>query len=492
MKVVHDYIKSGFVPACMGLLLGVLVIADFYSVNLLVSVFGHRDFLKIVPFEFSLFLLAIITVIILASYAVSRTVSAALIKPDKVFTVLLIIGFQTVGLVQGRFDSSDILFALLFLSWFINILTVKEYEIVGSKLHVLNTVFFLFAMLPTINGGLFTLLSTIPLVKAIVTSFLIINIIRTNESVMFFMKALFVVTTLSAVIAIVQEAAFLFTGKILFSVSEKFMSFLMETNSLGTFVRVPAFTGMHLFLANFLNVGLLIGLNYFLYLSSVLKRREKVFVITAMALMALALVLTFSKTNMLGLAVGVSLSLLIKWRSRLIHFAVILLVIVAVVQWFGYWEKIYDKLTLDTESGEIGLRLELMKEGLNGFFHKHYLTGVGVGRGVQYTVNVKGWATHNAFILSAVETGIFGFLMFCSLFIYGFLRLILTLPGIQEPHMKTVLVILLASLLAYVINIQFQPDFTSYFNWILIGFIECAVIVFKKESKTGPSLNYVS
>jgi hypothetical protein len=490
MKIIHNYIKACFVPACLGLLLGLLVISDYYSVNFLVSVLGHRDFLKIVPFEFSLCLLIIIGLMILASSVLSRTLSIALEKPDKVFTVILIIGFQTVGLVQGRFDSSDIFFALLFLSWFINILTTKEYEIVGSKLHVLNAIFFIFALLPAINSGLFTFLSTIPLVKAIITSFMIINIIRTKESVIFFMKTLFLVTTLSAIIGIVQEIVYLLNGRILFSVSEKVLSFLIEKNSLGTFVRVPAFTGMHLFLANFLNVGLLMGLNYYLYFSSFLKRKEKLFIITAMALMALALVLTFSKTNVFGLALGVSLSLLIKWRSRIIHFAVIFLVIAAVVQMFGYWEKIFDKLALDVESGEIGLRLDLIKQGLNGFFHKHYLTGVGVGRGVQYTVNVKGWATHNAFILSAVETGLFGFFMFCSIFLFGFLRLIITLPGIQEPQMKTALKILLASLLAYVVNIQFQPDFSSYFNWILLGFIECAVIVFGKESKIKSPLEF--
>jgi hypothetical protein len=484
MKAFLDYsIRTGFVPAGIGLALGLLVISDFYSTNYLVSIFGYRKLFKTVPFEFSMILLVLLLLMVSASYVLSRNFTRAIEKPDRIFIVLLITGLHTVGIFQGMIDSGDVFFAIFFSFWIIRILTTKEYEIVGSKLNALNLILFTCAILPSMHAGFNILFSMMPLVKAMITAFLIIDIIRSKESIVFFIKTLFVITTISAIIGIIQEIVFLINGTILFPFPEKFLFRVIETNSYGIFLRVPAFTGMHLFLGSYLTFGILIGLNVFLYLNSVINRREKLFILIALIIMTAALILTLSKTIMIGLFMGIIVSLSIKWSSRFIHFIAIVLLLVAVVHMLGYWEIIIKYLILDMEVGDIALRIELIKESINGFLDKHSVIGVGIGKGNTYTDNILGWPVHNAFILAAVESGIFGFIAFCSIYIYVFLRLILTIPRTQEPEKKTILKILLASLLAYFINIQFQPDFTSYFNWILLGFIECTVIVFSNDSK---------
>ncbi len=46
---------------------------------------------------------------------------------------------------------------------------------------------------------------------------------------------------------------------------------------------------------------------------------------------------------------------------------------------------------------------------------------------------------------------------------------------------------LFAGLAGYLVNIQFQPDFLSYYTWLYIGFVECTVIVLRKEARKPTS-----
>jgi hypothetical protein len=381
-------------------------------------------------------------------------------------------------------------FGMFVIWWFVHVFVVKEYKIVGSPLHFFNLALLICAILSMTNSGLLIAFNMLPLVKAMIFSFFIVDIVRSKEWTVYFLKTLLVVTVLSALIGIFQEIVFLLRGTILVEVDQKSLKFILESTPFGTFLRVPAYTGMHLFLANYLVISILIGLNAFLYFNTIMTRREKSFLKFAIVIMAAALVLTFSKTNMLGLAFGITLSIFMKWRQRSIHFVFLLLLVLVATYYFGLWDMAYKHFAKDLElSGDLGLRVQLMKRGIEGFIYKYTLLGVGIGRGGEYTRDVMGWGAHNAFILAADEVGIIGFTVFLSLFMYAFYRLITAISVLKEPYEKNLVKMLLAGLTAYVVNIQFQPDFLSYYNWLLIGFIESTVIVLRKESRqpTQPS-----
>ena len=482
MKSNYKYKETLILPAMIGLFIGFLIVSENYIIKILASFTPDVHSLRLFPFEVPLIICLLGTVIFVFVLNINRINMLLIEKREKVFIILLIAGLHLVGIIPGKIDTSDLVFGALIVWWLVTVFVNKGYKISGAPLHFLNIAMLITAILSMTHGGVGVIFSMLPLIKAIVSSFFITDIVRRKEWTVYFIKTLLVITALSALIGIFQEMVFLARGTILFTVDPKFLGLILEPTPFGTFLRVPAYTGMHLYLANYLVISLLIGLNAFLYLKDDLTRKEKLFLKVAMMLMSVALILTFSKTNMAGLAAGVALSVLIKWPQRLIHFVmVLLLVVVGTYYTPGLWDKVHNQVVSNLElKGDIGLRVNLMKRGIEGVYYKYPFLGAGVGRGKDYTQDVL-WGTHNAFILAADDVGIIGFLVFLSLFVYAFMRMISTIPMTKKPDEKAILIALLSGFIAYVINIQFQPDFLSYYNWILIGFIESTVIVFRRN-----------
>lgn len=467
-------------PVALGLCIGLLIAMDFYLVNFFAShldiEISYTNVFRLIPFEFTI----LIFIIFIAGYISLSKVSWIINNREKVFISLLIIGFQTTGISLGHLDTSDLFFVIATPLWLITIFTTRKYTIIGSKLNLLSLALLSCAILAMINGKLSTIPDMLPLIKASLFSLLIIDIVRRKEWITYFMKALIGVTTMSAFIGIIQEILYLGTGVIYAKYSKQTLTLILEETPMGMFLRVPAFTGMHLFLANYLVTSLLIIFNVFLYFNSMLDFRRKILLITSMVLMGSALVLTFSKTNMLGLVVGIVISLLLKQSAKLIQLSMYSLLAAVLAYISGLWSSFYESIISQMELlGDIGSRLELMRGGIEGFIYKHPFIGAGLGEGKKYTQDAIGWGVHNAFILAADDTGILGLIVFCAIFVYGLVRLMSTLLMVNDYKEKTILKILLVGLIALLVNIQFQPDFLSYYNWIYIGFAECTVIVFR-------------
>jgi hypothetical protein len=482
MKSNYKYKETLILPAMIGLFIGLLMASENHIIKILASFTPDVHSLRLFPFEVPLIICLLGTVIFVFVLNINRINMLLIEKREKVFIILLMAGLHTSGLLPGKMDTSDLLFGAFTVWWLVNAFVNKSYRIVSGPLNFLNLALFTCAILSMINGGLSVLFRMLPMIKAMVICFFIIDIIRKKEWVVFFIKTLLVVTTISAITGIVQEIIFLLNGTIAFSVDPKLLKFLFEPTPFGTFLRVPAYTGMHLFLANYIVISLLLGLNAFLYLRDRLTQREKLFLKVAMMIMSVALILTFSKTNMLGLTTGFTLSILIKWPQKVIHFSMILLLVVVGSYYVpGLWDKVYNHIVSDIEiGGDIGLRVQLMRRGVEGFLYRYPLLGAGVGRGTEYTQDAFGWGTHNAFILAADDVGIFGFFVFLSLFVYAFIRIITTIPVTKNLDEKTILKALLAGFIAYTVNIQFQPDFLSYYTWIFLGLMEGATGLFRK------------
>jgi len=405
-------------------------------------------------------------------------------RREIIFISFLIVSFQMIGIFPGRLDISDLFFVTIVPLWLILIFTRKNYQIVGSSLNYLNLALLSIGILSVINGGLASINTMLSLIKAMLFSFLIIDIVRRKECVVYFMKTLIVVTTFSAIVGILQEIIFLKTGVIFAAYDKRNIGLILEQTSMGTFLRVPAFTKMHLFLANYLVLSLLIVFNAFLYLWNSLKGKDKKWLTISMVITGIALILTFSKTNFIGLGVGILFSVLIKWPPYFIHISLLLLLFMVFAYLGGFVHIFYESIISEMQLlGDTGLRLELMRGGIEGFFNKYPFIGAGLGQGKKYTQDAIGWGAHNAFVLAADDVGIFGLLIFCSIFLYGALRLIFAIFIARDPEEKAILKTLLVGLIALLINIQFQPDFLSYYNWIYIGFVESAVIVIRKRSK---------
>ena len=477
MKLSSNASETLLVPILTGLSIGFLTISNFYIGNILTS---HLDIKSsIIPYLFSFFIISML----IMGCILAININGAIQKKEILFIVLLIFGFQYTGIIPGKINTSDVFFVIIIPIWLATLFTTIRYKVTWSLLNFLNLAMLACCVLSLINGRTTSMIKMLPLSKAILFSFLIIEMVRETKWIAFYLKTLVVITTISAIIGIFQEILFINSGIILAFYESSTMNLILEPTSLGTFLRVPAFTSMHLYLANYLVISLLIGFNAFLHFNTYLSRKEKVALSIALVLMGVALILTFSKTSILGLFVGIMISIFLKWPSRAIHFFMLLALLMVIAYVSGFWQAFYKDIISQMElMGDIGNRLKLMKGGIEGFLNKYPFIGAGLGQGKKYTQNAIGWPVHNAFVLAADEAGIVGLLIFCSIFLYGFYRLISTLPIIKEPKKNAILKILLAGLVALLVNIQFQPDFLSYYNWIYIGFVETTVIVFRKEN----------
>lgn len=484
MRLLYRLEKIQLIPIAIGISIACLMFSDFYLVKVLASFFGSTKPFKIFPYEVSLCISIAIFIVCILVTKINTLNTVIIQNQEKVFILLLLIGFQTVGVIPGPLDTSDIVFGIITILWLVNVITSERYDIHGSPLNFLNLTLLFFAVFSVINGGLPAIFAMTVLIKAVVTSFFIIDILRRKEWIVYFIKALFVITTISAIIAIIQEIVFYTTGFILAMYDAKFIKLILEQTPFGTFLRVPAFTSMHMFLANFLVTSLLIGFNYFLYSYDTINPREKRLVIIAMSLTAVALILTFSKTSMVGFTFGIMISVFIKWHTRSIHFLMLILLLGPIIYLTGLSDTIYEKFWNQLElMGDLGNRVELLRRGIEGCIHKHPFIGAGIGMGKKYTQDIYGWGVHNAFVRAADDIGIFGLFVFIGLFIYSYARIIAALTIVEEPKDRAFLTTLIAGLTAYLINIQFQPDFLSYYNWVFVAFIESSVIVLSNESK---------
>lgn len=85
----------------------------------------------------------------------------------------------------------------------------------------------------------------------------------------------------------------------------------------------------------------------------------------------------------------------------------------------GFLDDIFRAISADCHWGEYRIRLQLAREGIHGFIHRHPFIGVGVSDVYRYTSHYLHWAVHNAFIEAADAVGILGFFfLYCIIIVY--------------------------------------------------------------------------
>ena len=203
-----------------------------------------------------------------------------------------------------------------------------------------------------------------------------------------------------------------------------------------------------------------------------------------------ALVLTFSKDSLLATCIALTMSVFLKWRSYVIHFIMILALLFVLGHFCGIFDPFYrgGVSFIHAKATELGEdRIEMDRQGLEGFLHgSFFLIGQGTGNGKKYTSHHRGWPAHNAFILAADELGIFGLLVYLSLFIFAIYRLIFINLAAKELQDKVISKGLLCGFIAYCIILQFHAGYIEVPLWLYLGIIESmALIILSKQYRTA-------
>jgi len=467
----------------LGCLFGIITAFDGYlsdvaakQINLSIL---NKNIFKLFPYETTLlFLFCILGTVILI-----KLVSYCVVNSERSFLFLFIIGLQSIALSYiGRLDFSEAALIFFFLVVVMKSLT-RVKQAIFTGLDLVNLLFAAAVLLSSVNGGpLIFLSSSFTMVKFILIILLVVNFIKSRDDIVFSMKLIVIVTTVSAIIAIGQEILYLLTGLPLVGIVNKATLRLMFEEAFGTtFLRVPAFFGSYKSFTFFLNTALLIVFNYYIY-NRPFKTREKILLFFSFIIMSTALLLTFSNDGFLSLFIGIIFSVLI-WRPRLvIHFSLLTMSLIVIITIFSYWDNIYNSLNAELRYGEQRVRVQTMKDGITGYFHRNQLLGAGVTRASRYTGHFFRWPVHNSLVEAADDTGIVGLFAYLGLLGYSFFRLLRTNLTVVDESYKWIARALLFSFISFFISLQFHPFYLEKFNWLLISLIQTFVLAFDQRN----------
>jgi hypothetical protein len=393
---------------------------------------------------------------------------------EKVFVASILLSSQLIAITGGRLEISDFTALGVLFLWSLSIFTDKEYKIMLSPWHILFLLFLLSVLLSVFNGGRDSIPRLPAVFKEITIFFIIVNIIRNREIAFFSLKIFFSVITFSAIMGIFQEILFFFWGiEFVGYVPEDMRRYMWEPTSMGVLMRVPALTSWYTILANFLLIGIVVGVNLIFY-SVLTGKKERLFLYMAVPLMTIALILTFSHSTMIVLLLAVIVLIVIRWPSLKIHVP-ILLVIMLLALVSGFITDFVEEPKKYFLTEDVRVRVELLRDGIAGFFNRHTFIGNGIGTGSRYTSNIDHWAVHNNVVLIADELGLFGIFAYGTLFSVFIYRQIISILRLKDRKDKAVSISLLIALIAYMTNLQSQPTYIDFFLFMYLGLTEAVI-----------------
>jgi len=431
--------------------------------------------LKMIPFKSVL----IFWLLILSLFILRRFIRTGIVwlfeRKEKVFVTFLLLSTQFMALTPGRLEINDFaLLAVVFL-WFPYIVLNKEYKIIWSPRYTLLLLFLLSVFLSVFIGGRQSANRLPGNIKNVAFFFLLVNIIRERETAISSLKIFLSITTFSAIIGVLQEIIYLLTGVVIVGfVQERAKQYMWESTPLGNLIRVPALTGWYVILANVILIALVIGVNLILY-SVITKERERLFFYIAMLIMAVALFLTFSHSTILVLLLAIIVSILIRWRSLSIHFVTIFLVVILIAYFSGFLTDFAEQPKRYIMTEDVSTRLELLRDGIAGFFNRHPFIGNGIGKGRGYTSNIDGWPVHNNIVLVADELGLLGILIYGSLFFVLIYRQAVFVLKLKNKRDKAISLSVFIGLIFYLTNLLAQAQDIDIFIFTYFGLTEAII-----------------
>lgn len=155
---------------------------------------------------------------------------------------------------------------------------------------------------------------------------------------------------------------------------------------------------------------------------------KKIFYFAITLIFILCITRTRSRGAFVGLIIMCSLYL---WEKRKDAVTIFVILLISIFTYFhvhqGYWERISTLQSMDTIESEHNAYTRIMQNQYAlELIYLHPITGVGLGNFIQAKIDLlklnpedryTGYVSHNSYLGIAVETGIFGLLMFLLIII---------------------------------------------------------------------------
>lgn len=446
-----------------------------------VTIDGKNVF-ELYPYEVS----SLIFASLLVFYLIRNIPKSLFLEKEKYYIIALLVTYETYSLFNfGPIDGSDIVVGFFIISFFVA-KSIQRENMTYQFLDILNLLLLMSLIISAVNagfGGIFTLANAfLKGSKVLFLSFLLVNsVLKTGPRV--FIRWLLIFTTLSAVVGIVQEAAYVFTGKVIVGVLPKSqLKNMFDTFMSVNIFRVPAFTSGYKFFSALLIFGILIELNLLLYHK--MKKKTVLLMLASMSLMGIGLLLTFSKDSWLVCSAAIAISLIVRWPFLIIYNAIISLPLIPVLALTRIPDHLLESASAMINWQEYRIRIQLARDGIHGFLGRHTIIGGGVGKAPRYVGNFNGWPPHNLFVTTADETGLFGLSVYIFLIGYTFYKCISWNLDAKAGYDAAVSRGILLSFLSYVLLVQFEPGFLDINLWLLMGFIH-GMSILHRRARTG-------
>ncbi len=492
MKLFSEYLSQPsslfllLAPAVIGCFLGLFIVLDPFFTAVVtdwidITIEG-KNIVKLYPYELSTLLFFFIFILLIAKKVLVKIT----IQPAKACIILILVTLFTIGLHRvDPFDGTDVVFSIILFALLIQSL-VRNERLSFTFIDFANLLLLFCILLSAINGKFVSLLKTSLMIKLSMFSFLITNLIYKINHKTFFIRWLITITSISAMIAILQEVIYLSTGIALVGrIQPEELRFMFEATSLGTFLRVPAFIVSYKTFAFLLITNLLIIFNFLLYSpfkEDKLKSYASYF--SLFFVMLGALVCTFSRDSMLALFFGIFLSLLIRWSNFIIHGILGFLVLCLVIYITGSLDDIYNAVYHELHVSESRVRLQLAREGISGVI-RHPWIGIGASQGVRYTSHYLFWPAHNNFILVTDELGLLGFFVYLMPVGYTVFSLIALNIRVTDLKEQALMRGLLCGVLALLLVLQSHAGYLDIVLWMYMGIVQGMVLLFRYSSYTS-------
>ncbi len=401
----------------------------------------------------------------------------------KILLLLLILSPQIYSLTPANLDLANFIVPAFL---YVTILDL----FMGERLHVSPAFIPILALiglmiLSVVNGKLPAFVDLVREIKNLCFFFLIFLNLRDSHRLRFALKALIVVSAFSAVVGIFQEVAYLFTGVpvAIGFISEENMDDLLYHGS--TF-RVPGFFGTAGILGGTMAPVGAIVISLILSKGLGLFRRQWTLFLVLPPILT-TLYLAYNRPAYAAFVLGAVLALYLARPSLSLHITAFLMLLPVTALLLSIasprlFEDVSQEVKEEVYSGNLRDRLILNERALIGIFTKHPIVGAGVGQGRIYTQDFKRWPAHSAPIQAAADIGIPGALVYLSISLVAFVRLLPVIGRGNAEH-RELAKVLLVGFVALFSHMFVEPFFLKYpLSWIHLGLMESLTVLSSRET----------
>lgn len=476
----NRWVWFGGVASCgmvIGGLLGLIVgldpiLPDWFPAT------GDRSFLRDIPFLPA----ASAAVLTIAGSLALRWSSWLPNGWRRYYLMALIFSLHTIAVPGFRYLSHVVvgIFAGL---WVMDLMQRRGARLSPSPLQLFVLLWFGVMVLSVANGGVESIRPMLTEAKALMTFLLVLHALENWSDVRFFIGLLIVICTITALIAISQEAVFLTTGEFYGgALTETDLDLAIEENPLtGVWLRPPAFMGYAQGVGNALTVaaGMALAL-----LIAPGPRSHRWWLSASLMVMVPALIATTARHAILGLVAAALLALILlrpRWLLPLLALAAIGLLLV----WYSpLRHTIEEEAFFLLRVGNVAERMQYIEETIPAALERHPIIGAGLNKADRYQPNVLSYSVHNAFLQAFAETGVLGLLVYTAIFVYIGNRLAWTIPKVPTPEYRRVLVALACGLGALLIDLQGGPYYHLPLTWYFLPLIEASVLISSRADRS--------